>query len=238
MSQPFRFKEFVVSQDQCAMKIGTDSILLGAWTSLSHLPDSILDIGSGSGVLSLQMAQRSTAQLIDAVEIDEYAYEQCVENFENSPWGDRLYCYHASIQEFASEIEDSYDLIISNPPFFPEGVKSEVEARNTARFEDALPFEHLLVCVVYLLSEEGRFSTIIPKSEEEKFLQIAADNGLYPYRKCYVQGHSEAKIKRVLLDFGKDIKEPEIAHLTVEIERHKYSDEFKKLTSEFYLDLH
>jgi len=100
------------------MKIGTDAVLLGAWVPLTHTELKVLDIGAGTGVLSLQIAQRSIADTIDAVEIDPDAFEECVTNFENSPWGDRLFCYHAGFVEFYSEMEETYDLIISNPPFF------------------------------------------------------------------------------------------------------------------------
>ena len=112
MNKPFKFKDFSVNQDKCAMKIGTDSVLLGAWTSIKNNPFSVLDIGSGTGVLSLMIAQRSTSETIEALEIDTDAYEQCSENFENSPWADRLFCYHASLLEFVEETEDEYDLII------------------------------------------------------------------------------------------------------------------------------
>ena len=104
MSKPFKFKEFTINQDRCAMKIGTDSVLLGAWTSIGHHPFSVLDIGAGTGVLSLMLAQRSHAETIESLEIDADAYEQCSENFENSPWPDRLFCYHASLLEFVEEI--------------------------------------------------------------------------------------------------------------------------------------
>src|SRR5690625_3097195 len=129
MARPFKFKQFTVHQDLAAMKIGTDGVLLGAWTSLNPHPDSILDIGTGTGVIALMLAQRSDAELIDALEIDPDAHLQAVENFENSPWGNRLFCYHASLQEFLEEaesiIEDGtepplqYDLITCNPPFYP-----------------------------------------------------------------------------------------------------------------------
>jgi len=120
MEKPFKFKQFAVYQDKCAMKIGTDGVLLGAWASTDNNPKAVLDIGSGTGIIALMLAQRCHAELIDAIEIDTDAYEQCVENFEASPWSDRLFCYHASLQEFAQEIDDTYDLIISNPPFYSE----------------------------------------------------------------------------------------------------------------------
>ena len=155
MSQkPFVFKEFSVQQDRCAMKIGTDAVLLGAWTSLQNNPSSILDIGAGTGVLALMLAQRSNAELIDAIEIDDNAYEQCVENFENAPWCDRLFCYHASLHEFSDEIEAPYNLIISNPPFYSEDYKTPSNQRDMARFSEALPFDHLLQNVSKLLSLE------------------------------------------------------------------------------------
>ncbi|HAT67946.1 MAG TPA: tRNA (adenine-N(6)-)-methyltransferase, partial [Flavobacteriaceae bacterium] len=202
MSLPFKFKQFSVAQDRCAMKIGTDGVLLGAWVSLENNPESILDIGAGTGIISLQLAQRSTAETIDAVEIDDDAYEQCSENFEASPWGDRLFCYHASIQEFASEIEEKYDLIVSNPPFFSEDYKSDNDARDIARFNDALPFQHLVVCASHLLSEEGTFAVILPKKEEEHFIQLASENNLYLQRFCEIQGTPNSEIKRVLLEFS------------------------------------
>jgi tRNA1Val (adenine37-N6)-methyltransferase len=146
MLQPFKFKEFTIQQDKTAMKVGTDGVLLGAWCTVDNYPDAILDIGAGTGVIALMLAQRSDAMTIDAVEVDADAYEQTVENFEKSDWGDRLYCYHAPFQEFAAEIaaeEESYDLIVSNPPFYRDAFESEDEARNKARFTSALSFEDL-----------------------------------------------------------------------------------------------
>ena len=141
MSKPFQFKQFTVHQDRCAMKVGTDGVLLGAWTSLEHQPDSILDIGAGTGLIALQMAQRSPAELIDAIELDEAAYEQCVANFEASAWSDRLFCYHAGLDEFVDEIDDQYDLIVSNPPFYSENVSSGDASRDQARQNNSLPFD-------------------------------------------------------------------------------------------------
>ena len=126
MNKPFQFKEFSIFQDKTAMKVGTDGVLLGAWCSVDNYPDSVLDIGSGTGVVSLMIAQRSDAMTIDAVEIEENAYEQTVENFEESDWSDRLYCYNATFQEFATEMADedeTYNLIVSNPPFYNDDFK-------------------------------------------------------------------------------------------------------------------
>ena len=112
MSKPFKFKEFTVYQDRCAMKIGTDGVLLGAWASVEHNPYNVLDIGSGTGILSLMIAQRSNVEQIEAIEIDDDAFEQCVENFENSPWADRLFCFHASLMEYIEAVDEKFDIII------------------------------------------------------------------------------------------------------------------------------
>ncbi|MCL4157808.1 UNVERIFIED_CONTAM: hypothetical protein GTU68_028964 [Idotea baltica] len=150
-------------QDKCAMKIGTDGVLLGAWTSVENKPSSVLDIGAGTGVISLMMGQRSNAETIDAIEVDENAYEQCVENFEISVWADRLFCYHAGLNEFVEEMEGTYDLIVSNPPFYSEVVYSGNKARDTARQNLSLPFNELLEGVSKLLSANGLFATIVPE---------------------------------------------------------------------------
>src|SRR5699024_9039145 len=109
MSSLFRFKQFSIQQDRSAMKVGTDGVLLGAWAKIPEDTQNILDIGSGTGLIALMMAQRSPAELIDAVELDDEAYVQAVENFENSPWSDRLFCYHADFSEFSQEMDERYD---------------------------------------------------------------------------------------------------------------------------------
>ena len=195
MNRPFHFRQFSIEQDRCAMKIGTDGVLLGAWVSLNKNPCSILDIGAGTGVIALQLAQRSSAEIVDALEIDENAYEQCVDNFENSPWGDRLFCYHASLKEFVEEIDEKYDLIVSNPPFYSGGYKSSNESRDIARFSDALPFNKLIESVMHLLSDEGIFAVIIPRKEEVNFIRIASEVNLFPNRICRVRGKKEAEEK-------------------------------------------
>lgn len=236
-SQPFQFKGFTVHQDRCAMKVGTDGVLLGAWVSLDHHPQSILDIGAGTGVIALQLAQRSLADTIDAVEIDADAYEQCTQNFENSAWGDRLFCYHAALQEFASEIDDSYDLIVSNPPFYSEDYKSDSPARDTARFNDAMPFQHLLVCAAHLLSEKGVFALVIPKKEEDKVVQIALKVNLFAKRICRVCGSETSEEKRSLVEFTFQNSETIEENLTIETSRHDYTPEYIQLVQNFYLKM-
>ena len=235
--EPFRFKQFTINQDRCAMKVGTDGVLLGAWTSVASQPTTILDIGAGTGVIALMLAQRTGAETIDAIEIDAEAYEQCVENFEESAWADRLFCYHASLVEFIEEIEDRYDLIISNPPFYSEENSGKYLSRDLARQNQFLPFDVLLEGVSKLISDSGKFSTIIPFKEENSFLSIAKDYGLYPERITRVKGNSKVAYKRSLLELGLENLEIDQDELIIEIERHKYTSEYIALTKEFYLKL-
>ena len=237
MSKPFKFKKFQVNQDKCAMKIGTDGMLLGAWTSLKNDPFSVLDIGAGTGILSLMLAQRSKAELIEAIEIDDNAYEQCAENFDNSVWNDRLTCYHASLLEFVEEIEDNYDLIVCNPPFYTEDYKTENDARDLARFNDAMPFDHLIYAVANLLSENGLFTIIIPLKEESSFIDLALKNGLFPNKILRVRGNLNSDIKRSLIEFSFKNKTLKTSELTIETSRHKYTDDYIKLTKDFYLKM-
>ena len=234
----FQFKQFSLEQDRCAMKIGTDGVLLGAWTPIENNPFSILDIGTGTGVIALMMAQRSNAEQIDALEIDEEAYEQSVDNFENSPWSDRLFCFHAGLDEFVEEPEDEYDLIVSNPPFYTEDYKSENEQRDLARFADAMPFKDLIKAAALLLSENGIFAVIIPFKEEENFLATAKELELYPLKITRVKGTPTTDIKRSLLAFSRNENNNFTAdELTIETARHIYTPEYISLTKEFYLKM-
>jgi tRNA1Val (adenine37-N6)-methyltransferase len=244
--KPFRFKEFTVNQDRCAMKIGTDSVLLGAWASVEKNPYSILDIGAGTGVLALMMAQRSSSEVIDAIEIDDGAYEQCVENFESSHWSDRLFCYHASLEEFVEEIEDRYDLIISNPPFYKptlpsaslqKGEKLMTDSRQKARFNNAMPFRHLIESVSKLLSIDGLFSVVIPYSEEKDFIVLASKEHLFPSRILRVKGTPNSDIKRSLIEFSFEETEADISELIIETSRHQYTEAYINLTKAFYLKM-
>lgn len=234
----FSFKQFSIEQDRCAMKVGTDAVLLGAWTPIDNNPRSILDIGAGTGIIALMLAQRTNAEQIDALEIDQDAYEQAVDNFENSPWSDRLFCFHAGLDEFVDEPEDEYDLIISNPPFYSEDYKTENSQRDLARFQDAMPFEDLIDAADLLLSENGIFSVIIPHKEEERFIDLCAEAELFPVKITRVKGSHNTSIVRSLLAF----KRYELAVLTtnelvIEISRHLYTQEYINLTKDFYLKM-
>ena len=240
MSKPFQFKEFTIHQDKTAMKVGTDGVLLGAWCSVDNFPDSILDIGAGTGLVSLMIAQRSDAMTIDAVELDANAYEQTVENFEQSDWADRLYCYNASFQEFAQEIaeeEETYDVIVSNPPFYTDDFETENDSRNKARFTSALSFEELTNGVAKILSENGTFAVIIPFKEEEVFVALANQHKLLLNSVCRVQGNASSEIKRSLMEFSFHQTTIKEEHLIIENSRHNYTDAYINLTKDFYLKM-
>ena len=234
----FQFKQFSVNQDKTAMKVGTDGVLLGAWCPIDNNPNSILDIGTGTGLIALMMAQRTNALQIDALEIDENAYEQATENFENSPWNDRLYCFHAGLDEFVDDPEDEYDLIICNPPFYSEDFKTNNESRDLARFQDAMPFEELIEAADLLLSENGIFAVIIPYKEEERFIDLCAELELFPIKMTRVKGSHTTPIVRSLLAFKRfELTTLTANELMVEINRHEYTDDYINLTQDFYLKM-
>ena len=222
------------------MKVGTDGVLLGAWCSLDRYPDAILDIGAGTGLISLMLAQRCDAMTIDAVEIDAQAHEQCVENFELSDWADRLFCYNASFNEFVAEMEEEeeqYDVIISNPPFYSDTFETDNEARNKARFTSSLSFEQLISGAARILSKSGVFSVIIPYKEELQFIRLAKNENLFLNRVCRVKGNVGSEVKRSLLEFSFKTHDVVEEALTIEISRHSYTEAYIALTKDFYLKM-
>ena len=221
------------------MKVGTDGVLLGAWAPVDHDPFSILDIGAGTGLIALMLAQRTHAEEIEAIEIDADAHEECVQNFENSPWNDRLFCFHSSLDDFMDELEDEeYDLIVSNPPYHVEDYFSGDEKRDAARFTASLPFEDLCEAAAVLLSEDGIFCVIVPFSSEENFTEIAAENDLYPLKITRVKGTPTTEIKRSLLAFSRTaIENFPIDELVIETARHQHTSDYIQLTQDFYLKM-
>jgi tRNA1Val (adenine37-N6)-methyltransferase len=234
----FQFKKFVVNDERSAMKVGTDAVLLGAWTPIDNNPKTILDIGTGTGIIALMLAQRTNASQIDGLEVDDDAFEEASENFENSPWNDRLFCYHANLDAFMDEPEDEYDLIVCNPPFFFENFKSNIQSRNLARFQDAMPFCDLVEAASMFLSNEGFFSVIIPFHEEAKFIELCAEQDLYPVKITHVRGAFSTPIIRSLLAFKRfEMSVLEADELVVEISRHQYSEAYIELCKDFYLKM-
>lgn len=235
--KPFHFKEFSIQQDQCAMKVGTDGVLLGAWVKVADDTESILDIGTGTGLIALQMAQRTGAETIDAIEIENKAFEQAVENFENNSWADRLYCYHTSLQEFAEEIEEPYDLIVSNPPYFNDTFKELDKERALARHTNKLSYKELLSATNQLLSPQGSCAFIIPFKEESDFLSLASSEKLFPVRITRVRGHEQSGIKRSLLQFTRHPNTVFSDEIIIETSRHVYTQEYIALVKDFYLNM-
>lgn len=221
------------------MKVGTDGVLLGAWAPIDHQPFSILDIGAGTGVIALMLAQRTDAEEIEAIEIDADAHEECVTNFENAPWNDRLFCFHSSLDAFMDALEDEeYDLIVSNPPYHTETYFSGDQKRDTARFTQSLPFADLCEAASVLLSEDGIFCTIIPFSAEQDFITLAGKNDLFPLKITRVKGTPTTPIKRSLLAFSRtQTKKLPIDELIIETERHQYTPKYTALTQDFYLKM-
>jgi tRNA1Val (adenine37-N6)-methyltransferase len=222
------------------MKVGTDGVLLGAWCSLENFPKTILDIGTGTGIISLMLAQRSSAITIDGVEIDKSAFEQTVDNYENSDWSDRLYCYNVSFQKFADESNNQgvkYDLIVSNPPFYKEDYITSNISRNQARFTQFLTFKELIQGVSQILSKSGFFSTIIPFKEESTFICLAEQHSLHLNKICRVQGNNNSDIKRSLMTFSFNKVKISETNLIIENSRHKYTKEYEELTNNFYLKM-
>ena len=220
------------------MKIGTDGVLLGAWCSLKDNPMKILDIGSGTGLVSLMLAQRSNALIIDSVEVENNAHIQTVENFKKSKWSDRLFCYNSTFQEFSKESEDNkYDLIVSNPPFYTDSFETTNTARNKARFTSSLSFIELIKGVLKTLTRQGNFTTIIPFKEEESFIFLAKEEKLFINKICRVKGNNISEIKRSLLTFSFYKKKIHISSLIIEKARHLYTDDYINLTKDFYIKM-
>lgn len=229
----FKFKQFVIHQEKCAMKVGTDGVLLGAWTDCTNA-HNVLDIGTGTGLIALMIAQGSNAK-IDAVEIDDEACKQAKENVINSPWKDQVQIINKSFQEFES-INNKYDLIVSNPPYFQNSLYASNEKRTDARHNSNLELDDLISGALKLLSEKGKLSIILPYLEGTMFILKAAENGLYCVRQTKVLPKPDKEPKRLLLEFMKEKMPLVEQELIIELnKRHEYSDAYKNLTKDFYL---
>lgn len=197
MGNNFQFKQFTVSQDRCAMKVGTDGVLLGAW---AHGGSHILDIGTGTGIIALMMAQRFPKALVDAIEIDSEAAHQAVENVARSPFADRIKVVETSLQQFKPD--EPYDVIVTNPPFFAHSLKSPDDSRRLARQTDSLPFSAIFAFAKENLVVDGELSAIIPTDYLEEFSQEAFMRGMFLSRQYAVKTVERKPAKRTLVAFS------------------------------------
>ncbi len=237
IQQTFKFKQFEINQDKCAMKVGTDGVLLGAWTDVSDA-NSALDIGAGTGVIALMLAQRLAGDdsFSHAVEIDDDAYTQCVENFKTSPFAAKTYCFLDSIQNFAKTVENKYDVIVSNPPFFSGGTFSSTENKTAVRHTVKLPHGDLLHATKSLLNPNGKFCVVLPFIEGLRFIEVATSYGFYLTKRTDVLPKAEKSVERLLLQFEntpKPLVQDKII-LQNSVPDRIYTDQYKELTKDFY----
>lgn len=202
----FQFKQFAIQQDRCAMKVGTDGVLLGAWATTG---ERMLDIGTGTGLIALMLAQRCAHAVVDAVEIDEAAAEQARENVAASPFADRVNVVNVEIQKFTPMNGVRYDVVVSNPPYFQNALGSPDEKRHTARHTDSLSYRELLDAVTRLLREDGRFCIIIPFDCRQSVIDEALLHGFSISRECAVRTTQRKAPRRYLLEFSRRIKATE-----------------------------
>ena len=249
MSSPnFRFKQFTIWHDKCAMKVGTDGVLLGAWCPLNELimrdtQCTILDVGTGSGLIAIMLAQRLCDKggqdfTIDAIDVNDSAAAQAQANCDVSPWKKHLRVWHTSLQDFEAQ-KESYNLIVSNPPYFVDSLKNPDKGRETARHTDSLSDEELLSKSAQLLTQSGHLALIVPAAKETAILHLAKAYGLTLCRQTEVYSKPDKEQPlRVMLDFVKDIKnhvEPTTDRLNIESAHSPRSEEYVELTKAFYL---
>ncbi len=232
----FAFKQFIIKQDKCAMKVGTDAVLLGAWI-FPNGSKQILDIGTGTGVVALMLAQKTEAH-IDAIDIDKNAFNQASENVSESKFSNQISVIHSPLQQYCKEVNKKYNLIVTNPPYFEQSLKSSDEQRSYARHADVLPFEELIDGVIKLLDPKGKFCLILPTLEAEKFRVLAQKRGLFLSKLLRVKSKVNKDIeKRHVMQF--EFTPTEFSEKTIAIEqdeRHQYTDDYKQLTKDYYLN--
>lgn len=236
VSRPFHFKKFSVEQEGTAHPVGTDGVLLGAWADVENCA-RILDIGGGTGLVALMLAQRTVASAITAVEIHPGSAALARRNFAASPWADRLEVLELSVQEFAQQTERQFDLIVSNPPYFSETTFSPHATRRLGRHTASLPPGELLTVSQKLMCEKGRLCVILPAAEGRRLCELAVSHGLYCTEEVEVRSRPEKSVERLLLRFERDpfrfVRKK--LNIYAENEGKLYSDDFKRLTKDFYL---
>ncbi len=232
----FQFKQFRIDQAGVAMKVTTDACLFGAWVaSLGLAPRRMLDIGSGTGLLALMLAQKFVEAEIIALEIEEHACERASENSVASSWEDRIAILHSSLQNYKSE--SSFDLIISNPPFFSKSLKSKTNGQNLAIHDDSLTQEELLAGIKRNLSPEGKAFVLYPPNEMDSFIALARANGLFVREKVDVYDRPNSYVLRTMACFGFKNVDLKIDSIVIKSTDNDYTDQFKTLLSSYYLHL-
>lgn len=231
----FTFKQFFVAHDRCAMKVGTDAILLGAWAPVAGVR-RILDIGSGSGLIALMLAQRTPSQvMIDAVELEPEAAQQAQENVQQSPWPERIRVHQHDIARWAEESTARYSLIVSNPPYFAPGVACSTPARDSARATASLDHQTLLRSAALLIEEEGMFCVVLPAAIGQDFIALAEADGWHLRSRLDVAEYAHRPPHRVVLGFSPQPGETLLERLAIRAADTHYSDEWCSLTRAFYL---
>ncbi|MCS6974928.1 MAG: methyltransferase [Cyclobacteriaceae bacterium] len=234
MDDVFYFKQFSIRQRHSAMKAGTDGVLLGTWVNLKHV-NSILDVGTGTGLIALMLAQRTDGKVkIDALEIEEGALADAQENFEASPWKEKLHLHAQSIRDFHPSYH--YDLIVSNPPYFIKALKSPNQKRNTARHSENHFHDELIRFASGHLTTSGRLAVILPPETGTLFRKGAVASGLFPSRFTAFKSRKEKPVSRWLMEFSRQI-EPEVkSELILYEDGLNWTDDYRKLVSDFYLN--
>ena len=236
-SPDFHFKRFSIIQEGVTHPVGTDAVLLGAWVNVSGAR-RILDIGTGTGVIALMLAQRTEIHpytFIEAVEIHPGSALRAARNFEASHWADRLRVREIPVQEFAQNTERPFDLIVSNPPFFSETTRAPDETRRLGRHTGTLPPGEMLAAVRRLLAPGGRFAVVLPVQEGIRLCELSVPNGLYWTRITEVRSRRDKPVERLLIEFEKNPYDFNRESLLIHEDGIHYSDEYQELTKEFYL---
>ena len=229
----FSFKQFTIYHDKCVFKVGTDGVLLGASADVTG-KDRILDIGTGTGLIALILAQRCDAD-INAIEPDHYSFEQAAENVKQSKWVGRIKVENCRLQDFEPD-DLKFDLIVSNPPYFIDSLKNPDPARSAARHNDGLTHGDLLKGASRLLDEDGLLQVIMPWEEGNMFIAEAQEFGFYCSSILKIKPMPTSEIRRLILGFTRNKSKPTERFLTIEKgKRHDYTEEYIKLTKDFYL---
>lgn len=232
----FHFKQFSVYQQKSAMKVGTDGVLLGAWAPVGHAR-TILDVGAGTGVIALMLAQRQPDAAITAIDIDTDACEEAAANFQASLWASRLTVMNISLQEFSQTSAKRYDLLVSNPPYFSRSMQAPCERRSKARHDETLSIADLIMCSKQLLNDGGSLALILPVDQYEKLRSAVVEYGFFEQKKVIVYPNHGKPAKRIMSLWGfSPSGQIQEAHLIIEEGgRHQYSDAYRQLTRDFYI---